>query len=353
MGQNVTVLSGSGISADVTTRFITTAEPDEVTDLHQNGPPAEVKRLQYTLKIFWETEMEQLGEYVLIPLAQLEREGDEIQISPRFVPPVLTIPSSAVLLNLIKEIRDEIAARAHQLEEHKRQRGVHTAEFGARDMAYLLALRSLNRYAPVLFHFTETRQVHPWAAYGLLRQLIGELSSFSTEVNLLGELQDGTQLLPVYDHRNLRECFFSAQALITQLLDDITAGPEYVIQLLFDGTYYAAELTPAIFEGGKRYYLVIETEADPKSVLESLTTIAKLGSRESLPLLIARALPGVGLQHLQTPPQELPRRARSVYLQIDHHGDQWSSVHKGNNLGLYWDAAPEDLKVELMVVGRS
>jgi len=81
--------------------------------------------------------------------------------------------------------------------------------------------------------------------------------------------------------------------------------------------------------------------------------VAKLGARESLPILIARALPGVRLEHLDLPPQELPRRARSIYFQVDHHSDQWAYVERGNNIALYWDVAPEDLKVELMVVGRS
>jgi type VI secretion system protein ImpJ len=352
-GQNVGVLDGPQGTAEVTSRFVTTADPEEITDLHQNGPTAQVKRLRYLLKIFWETERDQVGDYVLIPLAQLERAGDEIKLSPRFVSPTLTISSSEILVNLIKEIRDAIAARAHQLEEYKRQRGVHAAEFGARDMVYLLALRTLNRYVPSLFHLGETRQVHPWSVYGILRQLTGELSSFSTTVNLLGEQEDGTSRLPAYDHRNLWGCFSAAQALITQLLDEITAGPEYVILLAYDGTYFAADLPPKVFEGRNRFYLVVETEADPKFVVQSLTTTAKLSSREVLPLLIARALSGATIKHLEAPPQQLPRRARSVYFQIDHHGDQWGYVQKGNNVALYWDNAPEDLRAEMMVVGRS
>ena len=245
------------------------------------------------LKIFWETEREQLGDYVLIPIAQLERMGEEIRLSEHFVPPCLTISSSEPLFNLIKEIRDQIAARSHQLEEYKSQRGIQTAEFGARDMVYLLALRSLNRYVPTFFHFTEAQQVHPWMVYGALRQLIGELSSFSERINVMGESEDGNRLLPNYDHRNLWECFSAAQVLVSQLLDEITAGPEYVIRLIYDGTYYAASLKPAIFEGRNRFYLVLKTEEDPKFVLKSIETMAKLSSREHLPILIARALPGL------------------------------------------------------------
>jgi type VI secretion system protein ImpJ len=351
-GENVTVLDALENISVITTRFVSLADPEEVKDLHSGGPSGQIKTLHYVLKIIWETEREQFGDYILIPIAQLEKMGEEIRLSGRFVPPCLTISGSEPLLKLIKEMRDQLAARSRQLEEYKRQKGVQTAEFGSRDMVYLLALRSLNRYVPILFHFTEVQQVHPWTVYGVLRQLIGELSSFSEKVNVMGESGDGKRRLPNYDHLNLGECFSAAQALVSRLLDEITAGPEYVIRLVYDGTYYAAELKPAIFEGRNRFYLVLKTEADPKFVIQSVAAVAKLSSREHLPILIARALPGIGLEHLPVAPQELPRRANSIYFAVDHHSDQWDLVQKGHNIALYWDNAPEDMEVELMVVGK-
>ena len=353
VGENVTVTSTLENLGDVATRFATTADSEDTADLHQQGPEAQLKRLFYALKVFWESETDQLGDYVLIPLARLQRSGEDIRVSEQFVPPTLTIASSTVLSKIVREIRDQIASRGNQLESYKRERGIHTAEFGARDMVYLLALRSLNRYTSLLFHLTESGRVHPWGVYGVVRQLIGELSSFSEQISVTGETAAGDRLLPGYDHRDLWECFSAAQALVTRLLDEITAGPEYVLQLLFDGTYFGADLSPAMFEGQNRYYLVFETEEEPQSVLQSLDTISKISARETLPILIARALPGIKLQYLQIPPQELPRRARSLYFQIDHHSDQWAQVEKNRNLALYWDSAPEDLKVEMMIVGRA
>jgi type VI secretion system protein ImpJ len=352
-GENVTVVEQLQGLGRVSTRFVSLKDAEEVKDLHAGGAPGQVKRLFYVLRIAWENEREQMGDYVFIPLCTLERMGEEIVLSERFVPPTLNLTASPVLSKLVREVRDQVASRSRQLEEYKRQRGVQTAEFGSRDMVYLLALRSLNRYVPLLHHYTETRQVHPWTAFGALRQLIGELSSFSERVNVLGELDGGAGSLPPYDHRDLYRCFASAQGLVSQLLDEITAGPEYVMKLVFDGTYYASELKPAIFEGQNRFYLVLKTQEDPKAVLQSISTVAKLSTREQLPLLIARAIPGIGLAHLSVPPQELPRRANSLYFAVDHHSDQWSMVAKRNNVALYWDAAPGDLEAELMVVGRS
>jgi type VI secretion system protein ImpJ len=350
-GENVTLLPSLENFSDVTTRYVATTDAEEIKDLYHDGPNAQVKRLHYVLRIFWETETDRLGDYVLIPIARLERSGDAIILSDQYIPPCTVIAGSNVLLNVLTEVRDQIASRGRQLESYKRDRGIHTAEFGSRDMIFLLALRSLNRYTPLLFHFMEAQQVHPWMVYGVLRQLIGDLSSFSEKITMLGQLEDGTALIERYDHQHLWECFAGMRRLITRLLDEITAGPEYAMQLHYDGTYYSTELPPAIFEGRNRFYLVFSTETEIETLIQTIQSISKLGTRETLPLLIARSLPGIQIEHLEIPPQELPRRANSLYFQINHHHDQWVQVEKGHNLALYWDTAPGDLQVELMAVG--
>jgi type VI secretion system protein ImpJ len=141
----------------------------------------------------------------------------------------LNLSAVPALERLIKEVRDQISARGRQLEAYKRDRGIHTAEFGSRDMVFLLALRSLNRYVSMLVHLTEAGHVHPWTVYGVLRQLIGEMTTFSERISVTGTLDDGTVLVPVYRHQELWHCFSSAQSLVTQLLDEITAGPEHMI----------------------------------------------------------------------------------------------------------------------------
>ncbi len=352
-GDNVTVLSSVENMSDVSTRFVSATEPEEVPDLYQGEATALVKRLYYVLKIFWDSEEDELGDYELIPLARLQRHGENIVRSERFFPPCLCIDGFGPLMKLIADIRDQLASRAHMLEAYKRERGIHTAEFGPRDTVYLLALRSLNRYVPELVHITEARTVHPWTVYGLLRRIIGELSSFSETVNVLGEQEgEGDALVPSYNHRKLHTCFLAAQDVLLRLLDEITAGPEYMLELVYDGAYFSGELSPAMFDAHNRFYLVVATDHDPGPIIQSFTGLAKIGSRESLPLLIARSLPGIRTNHLETAPQELPRRTGSYYFQIDHHSDLWQQVQRGNQLAIFWDTAPDEVKIELMVVGR-
>jgi len=351
--KNVTVLPGLEGASQSNTRFVAPTNPEEAPDLHEGKDPALVKKMTYVLRLFWGPELDQLGSYSLIPLAQLQRDGDQILVSQKFIPPCVAVSASEPLLKTVREIKDQIAFRCRQLEEYKRQRGIHTADFGSRDMVFLLALRSLARYVPVLTHVIEADSAHPWMVYGLLRQLIGELSTFSDRVSVLGEEANGGQAVGSYDHEHLWSVFSRARNLVSTLLDEITAGPEHVIRLEFDETFYTADLKPQVFEEGNRYYLVVSTEADPQWVITAVTEVAKASSRENLPILIARALPGLDIEHLQVPPQELPRRTKSIYFSLQHHGQQWTHVQEARNLALYWDDAPEDLNIELMIVGRS
>lgn len=352
-GENVSIVTGFDDLSAVSNRFVSSTVPEEIADLHGSGPKAEVQRMRFLVRIFWETEMEQLGDFQLLPLARVQKNLEDIVISKNFIPPCLTLSGSGILAGIVKEIKEQLFSKTRQLEAVKRSKGVHTAEFGSRDMAYMLALRSLNRYVPLLAHLTAVNQAGPWAVYGVLRQMVGELSSFSAEISANGKLEDGTPLLAEYDHKKLFDCFTGAQSLITRLLNEITSGPEYIIPLHFDGTYFTAEIAPHIFEEGNRFFIVMESEADREALIESIRHIAKFSARESLPILIAQSLPGVKLNPLDMLPQELPRRSNAVYFQVDHHGKQWDLIKGGSNLALYWDTAPGDLKVELMVVRRT
>jgi len=350
-GENVTVLSqGDDISA-VTTRYSSVENPEEVNDLHAGGPAGRVKRITHVMKIIWESEIAQAGDYVTMPIAQLTKSGNDVRLSDDYIPPSLNI--SEPLLKLMAEVRDQITSRSYQLEEYKKKRGMHSAEFGSRDMVYILALRTLARYVPLLHHFIQTKNVHPWSVYGTLRQLIGELSVFSERVNVLGEVGAGRRLVPPYDHGQLQGCFSALQEMISHLLDELTAGADYIIRLNHDGSYYSADLRPSIFEGRYRFYISLKTEESLESVLQAVKTVVKVGSREGLRVIVSRALPGIKLEQQTQVPKELPYRSNTTYFSVSRNCEQWGSVEKNRNLALYWNNAPQDLEMELMVVGSS
>ncbi|MFP4667966.1 MAG: type VI secretion system baseplate subunit TssK [Desulfobacterales bacterium] len=349
---NVRVLENKDGLNDAADRLVTFRETEELTDLYTSGPRASVRKMHYLLRIFWENETGELNDYDLIPIAQLVREGDDIMLSKEFIPPCLSVSGSDSMFKTVKSVRDQVASRCRQLQEYKSPKEMQVSSFDTEYMVYLLALRSLNRYAPALFHLLDTKNIHPWQIYGLFRQMVGELSSFSERINALGETANDVKLMPAYDHTNLTRCFGDAAALITELLNDIIIGPEHIIRLEKDKSGFKGEIPPEALDRRNEFYLVIRSRAGESELKKMLNNIAKICSVEHMPTLISRALPGIALEQSKVPPPGLPRRSDSLYFRIDRLDELWRHIERDQNIQIYWENPPGDLYVELVVLKK-
>jgi type VI secretion system protein ImpJ len=230
--------------------------------------------------------------------------------------------------------------------------GQDAIKYDATLMRYKLAARTLSRYIPRLFHYTETGAIHPWDVYGLLRELVGEISTFTSTINVLGETFDGQRLMPSYDHANIGACFNSAKDLLAKLLNEITVGPQYIVEMPLKDKYFQADIPQEFFEQRVDYYLIVSTQSDFNEHQNSLLMTGKLASSDIVEVLAERSLPGVGLIHVNAPPADMPRRPDAHYVRLDHHDDQWSAVERHRDIALLWDEAPDDVKIELVIVRR-
>ena len=333
------------------TTYCVSTLPTPTYDLYNEDKQDDLFYLDHNLQIFIDSEAAKAVDFCLIKIAELQRLGNEVKIVDQYIPPVLKIGASPILSALLREIKEQITARARELALYKRDKGLENIELGSRDMVYLLALMTLNRYAPLLHHLQEGEGASPWYFYGLLRQIVGELSTYSTQYNVFGGLGiEGEDGLPVYQHDNLARCFGMAVSMIIKLLDELTAGPDYIAPLNFDGTYFYSDLSDRIFSGNNKFYIRVRTNLPQEEVINEIQSVAKLSSREYLPILIARSLPGVSVEYDPSPPTELPRSTDSVYFRLDHHGSSWDAIRDGLNAAVYFDSPPGEIEVELMVI---
>ena len=347
-GKNVTTVSS--LDAEGDTRFLSLADPEEVHDLYGEGPPASVKTLYFNVRLFWDNEIENLEHYNLVPVAQVLWEGGVIKVSPSFIPPSLSLSTSRNLSNLVQEIRNECASRSRQLEEFKTPRDQKTEGMDAGYMIYILALRTLNRYVPLLYHYAESDPVHPWVLYGTLRQMVGEVSTFSDRVNFLGETDLSGEPLPPYDHEDIWGCLTKAQTVLFTLLNNLTVGPDLIIRLEKSDESYNGTLSQSFFSPRTRYYLVVKTEGDPERDISSFMDNAKVGPPSIMPSLVRRALPGVELTSMSGPPQGLPRRLNAQYFRIEPHDTVWAAIRQEEAIQVYWPGAPEGSMIDLIGV---
>ncbi|MFW5836607.1 MAG: type VI secretion system baseplate subunit TssK [Desulfovibrionaceae bacterium] len=349
-GGNVTVVDSLNDVDKVATMFATEAEPESAPDLYGEGPDAQVQRLTYVVKVFWETELGELDNYELLPVAQLVRDAESVVFAERFVPPCMNVYAMDQLSKLFKDVRDLVVSRSQQLEEYKSPGELQAKEFDVSYMVFLLALRSLNRYVPIFQQLSETRTLHPWTAYMHIRQVVGELSSFSEGVGALGERHDGVKLIPNYDHDNLWECFNAAKRLVTQMVESITVGPEFLVRFEYADPYFTAEIPPRVFDRRNHFWLLLRTETPESTVVAEVRHVLKLSATMGMTSLLSRAVSGIPLEHHPDPPTGLPKRGNTVYFKIDNTSPLWDDVERNGSIAMYWDTAPEDLVAQLVVL---
>lgn len=338
--------------SSINIRYIASLNPDEIKDIHAGGGSGMVKTMKYHVKVFWESELESLGGYTFFKVAVLKQEGEDVTLLEKFIPPSLTLSASPILKSYIQDMKDQLASRCHQLEEYKSPREMQKSGFEPGYMVYLMSLRTLNFHLPLLVHLVETPDVHPWTVYGMLRQLAGELSTFSDRVNALGELRSGTKLIPAYDHNNLFSCFSDIHRIISEMLNDIILGPEHIIRLEFTDELYVGELPPESFDSRNDFYLVLRCSGTSSELVNDIFNLVKLSCKENIETLITRALQGLALSHCPVPPAGLPRRSNAYYFKIEKSSSAWADLQTYRNIALYWDSAPDDLVAEIIIIKR-
>ncbi len=349
---NVTLVQELKDQATVTTRYLSSTTAEQVQDLYLNGEAGQVQVMQYQLRIFFENELDQLDSYELLPIARLEQMTERIRLVSGYIPPVMSVYCSDRLYSLLRDIRDRLAAKGRQLESYKKLARLATNDADSRYLPYIMALSCLNRHIPILTHYCETGQAHPSSVYAALRQVIGELSSFSSSVDMNGEPLDGEKL-PVYRHTNLWECFSLALAVIETALVDFMTGPEFIGLFEREGdTFYIENLDTELFHPKNHFFLVVGTDMELNHLLDNLGRVAKVTSRQFMPTIVKRALAGIELSFLAQPPREAPGRSDGYFFRLDDSSRLWKQIVEDKSIALHWDNAPVSLKLELMIVRR-
>lgn len=346
---NVTKIKDISEAADVKTRYFTFINPTPTQDRYIQGDVAETHELILKLEVVLESEKDNYAEYSLIPVTQIIMEGENYALNQEYVPPCLNMHASSRLVKKVSELRDELAGRAIQLKAGQAMLG---SQIDNNSLRYRFSLQALSRYVPRLNHEVATPNIQPWQVYGGIKELIGEISTFTQDINILGENQDGVSLLPKYTHSNAGHCFNQARLLVNQLLNEISVGPQFLVELKREEQSFSCEIPEDFFKERAEFYLIVNTQENWDEINNSFFTSAKVASKNTIDVLIERSLPGIGLIHSAIAPAGLPKKEGAHYVRIDIHDDEWLSVQKHQNLVLNWDDAPEDLMLELVILKR-
>lgn len=311
---------------------------DENTGLSEK--PVQVARKNFRLLVQGEAHE---GNSLLRIANVIRTPAGILQLNPRFVPPLLNIVASDYLISIVRRLVEILSAKSSTLAGLRRQKNQTLADFGASDIANFWLLYTINSYFPLLRHHFETRAGHPEALFSAMLSLAGALTTFSLKIH--------PRDLPGYDHEDLGGCFTDLDEKLRFLLETVVPSNFVSIPLkLVQPSIYAASISEDKYLVNTKMYLAVNAEMNQGELIGKTPNLIKICSADHIEHLVQRALPGVTLMHVASPPGSIPVKLNYQYFSLSQSGLAWEAVGRARNLAAYVPGDFPNPQLELVIL---
>jgi type VI secretion system protein ImpJ len=304
-----------------------------------DGRPVPFRRKNVRLLL----ESELTGKIVSLPLARVRRDGSgHFVFDPDFVPPCLRITASERLMVMLRRLIEILEAKSTALSRSSSGSGG-LADFSSRDLANFWLMHAVNSGLAALRHHWISKRGHPEELFLEMSRLGGALCTFA--------LDSHPRALPHYDHQHLGECFEKLDDHIRTHLETIV--PTNCVSIPLTRTadsFYEAEITDTRCLGRARWVLGIHAAVGDAELIERTPQLVKLCSARFVGELVKRAMAGLTLTHLPSPPPAIPARVETQYFSVSRDGPFWDHIVQTHRVGIYVPGEFTDAELELLVL---
>jgi type VI secretion system protein ImpJ len=280
---------------------------------------------------------------VVLPLASIRRDGMGAFIyDPDFVPPCLQISASERVMVLLRRLIETLDAKSQAL-SRSAVAGVSPAQFSSRDIANFWLAHSVNSALGALRHQWTSKRGHPEELFLEMSKLAGSLCTFS--------LDSHPSSLPAYDHLHIGQCLDLLDRHIRAHLELIVPTNFVTIPLSKVADYfYHGEVADARCFGRSRWIIGIRAETGEAELIARAPQLMKVCSSKFVGELVRRALAGLTLTHLPTPPAALPASMETQYFSVSKDAPFWNHLVQTKQVGVYVPGDFPNAQLELHVI---
>jgi len=284
--------------------------------------------------------------FVSLQIAELVNDGDDnYTLVEEFIPSSARVNASPRLYGMLQSLIELFSAKVRVLNEQRKQLSAQIATFGHTDVSNFLVLQTLSGAIPLLRHFRENPQLHPEQLYQLLARVIGQLCPFSFDMDVHG--------IPKYRHGDLTKTFDAIEQQLRGLIDVAMPEKMATLQLVKEADLlWSVDNIDSTHLSGNDFYLAVLSPMDDPMWVKHFERIVKVGARADIEMIVASAMPGVRMVHMQRPPSNLPIKSGYEYFRIEPKGDFWDRIKSERTLGLYLPKALNKVKMEIVLVPK-
>jgi len=304
-------------------------------------------------------EGEAIEGYSVLPVARLVRAGSgEAELDPDFVPPLLYISANNRLLSIARRLVEILSAKSTELGGKRRERAG-SADFARENVAHFWLLYTVNSHLPLFRHLCSERgdsrrrterngstvPSHPVKLYQAMSELAAALMTFSPNQH--------PRDIPPYDHLHLSGCFTELDEMLRELL--ATAVPSTCVTLplrLGEQSIYSTSIDEDEYLEAVSAYLAVSAEIDQARLIDlaEKQKLIKVGSRDQIGDLLSRAVPGLPLRHVPSPPSAVSVKLGRQLFRLDMRGPIWASIQQSRSLAAWVPSDLAEAKLELVLL---
>jgi len=339
LGGNTALEAGSANGS----RFV--AEERMVADEILGGDEKPVRFGRKNIRLLFEHEKKE--GWQLLPIARIRRHGlGHFALDEKFIPPVIRFGASPVLLEMTRRLIEILTQKNRVFAGSAPGFDRQSSGMSAQQTASFWFLHAVNSASATLRHLYLSKQGHPEELYVEMLRLGGALCTFSLHSSPAG--------LPVYDHLDLQACFEGLDLHIREHLELVVPTNCVSIKLQqTDRYFWEADLADTRIFAAARWFLSLASNMGEGELITGAPALVKICSAKFVPELVKRALPGLRLTHVQTPPSALSPRITNQYFSLARSGPCWDHLADTRRLGIYVPGEIPNPELELLVLLES
>jgi type VI secretion system protein ImpJ len=330
----------SGAAANGNLRYL--QEGRNVKDETTGSNEQAVAYARSNFKIIFDDELR--DGFTSMKIAELQRTPTgQLKVADDYIPPILKISANDWLTAMVRQVVEILITKGASLAEQRRQANASLADFTTSEVAVFWLLHTINNSIPIVSHFFRSPILHPERLYEEMVRLIGQLMTFSIEMQ--------PKDIVKYDHDDLHFTFSNLSAQLKELLETVIPSRCVAIPLeKTRDTLYVGRIDDERLIKEAGFFLAVRAQMPEAKLIEGVPRVVKIASRDVIDSVIGSALPGVVLTLASPPPAPIPTRVGFKYFQLDNIGPYWNGIAGSKVISVYVPNDIPDEKLELYAV---
>jgi type VI secretion system protein ImpJ len=248
-------------------------------------------------------------------------------------------------MNLILGLVQTLERKTSILDEERGGSGDVLASYGGRDLSSFWLSHAINSgIVPLRAHLNSGRS-HPKEVYLELARLAGALCTF--------RISSDSNLVPLYDHENLSDCFEQLDHHIRGHLEVSLPTTCEVVNLKkrnFPGFYTASVRSDQCAEE-TLWFFGVRSDRLKLQVVEAVKDLVKIAdAKDCVELITTGGMGGLPLEYQSQPPRELAFGSGWEYFLVKREVSLWRALRDSMEVGVWVPPELQDADLTLAIV---